>query len=300
MNALLEKMDKFVCNPKYRFSVCSVHGFYNWMSDEKYLKKKFKVELGRELDLENPSDFNEKLQWLKLHDRKEYYHKMVDKYEAKKYISEIVGEEYPVPLLGVWDSFQQIDFTSLPNEFVLKTTHDSGGVVICRDKSAFDFDKARKKLSRSLQRNFFNVSREWPYKGVKPRIIAEKYLDERGGVLTDYKIFCFDGVPKIIYVSKDKADDPRTDFFDMDWNYLPIRMRDPGSEILPQKPLCFEKMKEIAEKLSNGHPHLRVDFYQVDGRLYVGELTFYHCGGFQEVRPAEWNKKMGEWIKINK
>ena len=177
----MSKLIKFIKDKKYRFSVCAAHGLYSWMSDEDYLKKKFEIELGRTLDLNNPVDFNEKLQWLKLHDRKPYYSKMVDKYEAKKYIAEIIGTEYPVPLLGVWDSFSEIDFDSLPNQFVLKTTHDSGGVVICRDKKQFDKMKARNKFNKSLKRNFYFVSREWPYKGVKPRIIAEKYLDEWGG-----------------------------------------------------------------------------------------------------------------------
>lgn len=279
-------------------------GFYDKMDDESFLKMAYKRKFGKELDLKNPVTFNEKLQWLKLHDRKPEYTTMVDKYEAKAYIAQKIGKEYVVPTLGVWDKFDDIDFTKLPNAFVLKCTHDSGGLVICKDKSKLDREKARKKINKSLHSNYFGGGREWPYKNVKPRIIAEPLLKDDATktgeqeCLTDYKFFCFGGIPKIVYISKDKAENPTTDFFDMDYTHLPIRMRDPNSDVLPEKPIRFDEMKKIAAVLSKGLPHLRVDFYCANGKLYVGELTFYHCSGFAPIQPEEWAIKMGEWIKL--
>lgn len=273
-----------------------------FIPDEPYLKLMYRLRMGKRLDLKKPKSYNEKLQWLKLHDRKPEYTRMVDKYEAKKYVASIIGEEYIIPTLGVWDRFEDIDFDALPDQFVLKCTHDSGGLVICRDKSKLDLEAARKKINTSLKTNFYWVGREWPYKNVKPRIIAEAYLQDETGeknCLTDYKVFCFNGVPRVMYVSKDKDEEPHTDFFDMDFHRLPIRMRDPNSEILPEKPQQFEKMKELAARLSNGLPHLRVDFYEVKGQLYLGELTFYHSSGFREVKPEEWNRKLGDWIQTD-
>lgn len=276
---------------------------FKWMDDETYLKFVYRIALGKKLDLNNPKTFNEKLQWLKLNDRKDIYTTMVDKYEAKKYVAERIGAEHIIPTLGVWNHFDEIDFNALPDQFVLKCTHDSGGLVICTDKSKFDRKAARKKIEHSLKRNFYWFGREWPYKNVPARIIAEKYMSEdenntESSVLTDYKFFCFDGIPRIVYVSKDKADDPRTDFFDMDFKRLPIKMKDPNSnpDMIPQKPERFEEMKEYAAELAKGIKHLRVDFYQIDGEIYVGEQTFYHCSGFAEVRPEEWNYQMGDWI----
>lgn len=430
-------------NPKKIIFSLGMKNKLGFLCDEKYLKLMYWANTGKKLNLENPVTFNEKLQWLKLHNQNPEYSRMVDKYEAKKWIAERIGDEYIIPTLGIWDTFDEIDFDKLPNQFVLKCTHDSGGLVICKDKRTLDKAKAKKKIEKSLKRDYFLVGREYPYKEVKPRIIAEKYMEDtatqelrdykiftfdgiakalsivsnrqagkttadyfdmnfkpldftwgyshskvlpfksksfdymvraaeclvrdtvelqvdfyevngkayfgemtffdgkgfdtfdpeewnqkfgdliklpdiygggyavisdgwvlwlhmttRSECLTDYKFFCFNGIPKIVYVGKDKADDPRTDFFDMDFNHLPIRMRDPNADIRPQKPVAFEQMKTIAAKLSKGCPHLRVDFYLINGHIYVGELTFYHCSGFTEVKPTEWNQIMGEWIHI--
>ena len=289
------------------------------LPDKLFLSVKYWAKMHKILDLNNPQTFTEKMQWLKLYNRNPEYTKLVDKYEAKIFISSVVGEKYVVPTLGIWDRFEEIDFDSLPEQFVLKCTHDSGGLVICREKSSFDIESARKKIKDCLKTNYFWHSREWPYKNIRPRIIAEEYLEEVEHTetyiekqefqcnsnqpakiehLTDYKFFCFNGEPKIMYCSKDMSKMPRTDFFDMQYSRLPIRMRDPNSEHIPPKPAHFEEMKRLAAQLAKGHPHLRVDFYEVGKQIYIGELTFFHCSGFVKITPNEWDKIMGDWIKL--
>ncbi len=297
-------LKEVIKNPNKIIYTLGMKGKLGFINDEKYLKMMYWANTGKKLNLDNPITYNEKLQWLKLHCKKEEYSKMVDKYEAKKWIASKIGSEYVIPLLGVWETFDDIDFDLLPNQFVLKCTHDSGGLIICKDKIKLDKEAAKKKIENSLKRNYFLVAREYPYKNVKPRIIAEKYMEdttcneENENCLTDYKFFCFDGNPKIVYIGKDHSKHATTDFFDMDFNHLPIKMRDPNAKTPPNKPIVFEEMKRLATKLSQGCPHLRVDFYLINGKIYVGELTFFHGGGFTEVKPEEWNYKMGEWINI--
>ena len=258
--------------------------------------------MGTKLNLKNPRTFNEKLQWLKLHDRKPFYTDMVDKYLAKEYVSKIIGNEYIIPTLGVWNHFDDIDFERLPNRFVLKCTHDSGGVVICKDKQAFDYKNAEKVLEYSLKQKFYLQTREWPYKNVKPRIIAEEYLEDNElKELRDYKFFCFDGQVKALFVASDrqnKAEETKFDFFDPSYNFLKIVNGHPNSEIPPSKPKNFEKMIELAEKLSKDIPHVRCDFYEVNGKVYFGELTFYHWSGLVPFIPSEWDIVFGSWLKL--
>lgn len=272
--------------------------FSRFLSDRRHIKLTAYAK-NLDINLDNPKTYNDKLQWLKLHDRKPEYTTMVDKYAAKDYIASKIGSEHIIPTLGVWKKFKDIDFDSLPNQFVLKSTHDCGGLVICKDKSKLDKREAKEKIERCLKRNYFWNGREWPYKNVKPRIIAEKYMkDDKTDWLVDYKFFCFNGEPKFMYCSMDKADDPRTDFFDMDYNRLDMRMRDPNSEIPPPKPEKFEEMKALAKILCKDIPHIRVDFYQVNNRVYAGELTFYHMGGFTKIYPEKWMDILGDWIKL--
>lgn len=256
---------------------------YRILSDKAYLKLKFKASLGKKLNLKNPQTFNEKLQWLKLNDRKPEYTTMVDKYEGKKYVADIIGEEHIIPTLGVWDKFDDIDFDSLPNEFVLKCTHDSGGLVIVKDKASFDKEAARKKINKCLKRNYYWHGREGPYKNVKPKIIAEEYMvDESGYELKDYKIFCFSGEPKVMFIATDRSnpnEETKFDFFDMDFKHLPFTNGHPNSNRPIQCPKSFEQMKELASKLSKGIPQVRVDFYDINGKIYFGELTLFHWGG---------------------
>ena len=295
----MSRITSYLKDPKVLFFGLGKHGYLNWLPDKTYIQLGYRLATKKRLNLKNPKTFNEKLQWLKLYDHKPEYTRMVDKYEAKQYVAKKIGEEYIIPTLGVWDSFDQIDFDTLPSQFVLKCTHDSGGLVICRDKSKLDKEKAKSRINASLKSNYFWSNREWPYKNVKPRIIAETYMEDAADdALTDYKFFCFNGEAKIMYISKDHGKAPRTDFFDMGFNHLPIKVKDPHAEIVPQKPEQFEQMRELAEILSRGLAHLRVDFYLIDGKIYVGELTFYHMSGFTKVEPEEWNKKMGEWIDL--
>lgn len=269
------------------------------LSEKAFLKMKYKVNMGENLDLNNPTTFNEKLQWLKLYDRKPIYTQMVDKYEAKQIAADIIGEEHIIPTLGVWDSFDKIDFNTLPNQFVLKTTHGCGGIVICKNKSELNKNDAKKIIQKSFKRNHYVYEKEWPYKNVKRRIIAEKYMvDESGTELKDYKFFCFDSVPKFMFIVTGRPHNTRFDFFDMDFNHLPFTHGYPNSSKPTLKPASFEKMKEMATKLSKNLAHLRVDFYDINGHIYFGELTFSHHGGFVPFKPEIWDYKFGEMITL--
>ena len=272
------------------------------LPDSLYIRLKYLWHMKKLPNLRNPKTYNEKLQWLKLHDRKPEYTRMVDKYEAKQYVAERIGEEYIVPTLGVWDHFDDIDFDSLPDQFVLKCTHDSGGVVICKNKAQLDLAAAREKLERSLKENYYWHDREWPYKNVKPRILAEQYMeDEKTGELRDYKFFCFDGAVKALFVASErqkKGEETKFDFFDADGQHLPFTNGHPNADVMPQKPERFELMKTVASKLSVGIPQLRVDFYEVNGKVYFGELTFSHWGGMMPFDPPEWDEILGSWITL--
>ena len=271
------------------------------MSDRFYLETDYLFIKREHLDLDHPVTFNEKLQWLKIYDRNPLYTRLVDKYLVKDWVREKIGDEYVIPTIAKYNTADEISLDELPDQFVLKCNHDSGSVVICKDKSTFDLDKAKKKLSACLQRDTSSFFCEWAYRNVPRCIIAEPFMKEEGQEdLMDYKFFCFDGVPRIMYMSRDHAAQATTDFFDMDFNHLPIRMQAPPSNVLPEKPEQFERLKELASCLSQGIPQVRVDFYVINGRIYFGEMTFYHCGGMVTVQPHEWNVKMGDMIHLPK
>lgn len=271
-----------------------------FLNDEHYLKIKYKIEMGKKLNLNNPKTFNEKLQWLKLNDRKDIYTTMVDKYEAKKYVSNIIGKEYIIPTLGIYDKFDDIDFEKLPNQFVIKCTHDSGGSIICKDKSKFNKEQAKNKINKCLKKNFYNNFREWPYKNVKPRIIIEKYMaTEEQRELIDYKFFCFNGEPKFIYVSEGLSNHKtaKISFADMNYKKTDFYRKDYQQfEELPLKPINFEKMKELASKLSRNITFIRVDFYEIEGKIYFGELTFFPNAGFIPFCPERYDKILGDML----
>jgi len=301
LKVLNRKIKTIINNPKILIEKL-IQSLSPVLSDEVYLKLLFPIRVGYRLNLENPKTYNQKLQWLKLHYRKPIMTKMVDKFEAKEYIKNIVGEEYVVKNLGVWDTLSQIDFDSLPSKFVLKTTHDQGGVVICEDKNTFDFKAAKNKLGKHLKRKHFLLSREWPYKDVKPRILAEVFLNpQKDSSFKDYKFYCFNGLPKVMYVSMGKQEGKMTfDYFDMNYNLLNIERPSIKNSGKPStKPKHFETMIELAEKLSYGFPHLRVDFFEVDNQVYVGELTFFQGGGLMPFIPSSWDNTFGDWINLD-
>lgn len=278
----------------------SNHGLLNLMPDKIFLKLMFWVKLDQRLNLSEPETFNEKLQWLKLFDRKPEYSQMVDKYEAKKYVASIIGEEYIIPTLGIWEHFDDIDFAQLPDQFVLKCTHDSGGLVICKDKASFDMKAAKKKINASLKTNFYYHGREWPYKNVKPRIIAEQYMTCENGDLPDYKFYCFNGNPEYIGVFRKRfsEDGLEAHFLDMDWNAFDSDAfgYSPTDYAVP-KPECFEEMVRLATELSADIPHVRVDLYGINEKVYFGEMTFFPLSGYWSMND-EWGKKIGSWIKL--
>jgi hypothetical protein len=303
----LKTLKTYITRPTRLLIRVGKNSFLKKMSDEKYLKMIFEDAMGYPLNLKNPKTYNEKLQWLKLYDRKPVYTKMVDKYEAKKYAADIIGEEHIIPTLGVWDSFDEIDFDTLPEQFVLKCTHDSGGLVICRDKSKLNKEAAREKIERCLQRNYFWSSREWPYKDVKPRVIAETYMEDENEAkgLTDYKFFCFNGKPEMIYVSQGLEDHSTASisFYDMKGLPMPFRRRDfkPMKEGF-QVPANFDTMAEFAGRIAKAImcPFVRVDLYSVNGKIYFSEITFFPCSGMVPFEPKEWDEILGSWIDLTK
>lgn len=271
------------------------------LPDKIYLKIAYYLKMGKKLNLKNPQTFNEKLQWLKLYKRKPEYTMMADKYKVREYIAKELGEEYLIPILGVWESPDDIDFDALPNQFVLKCNHNSGlGMCICKDKSKLDTEKVKEELRQGLKENYYKKGREWVYKDIPRKIIAEKFMvDEQTKELRDYKFYCFNGEPKLLYISKNwnNHEKTRISYLDLDWNKLPFcRIDYKDFEELPEKPLNFEKMIKIAKILAEGTKHLRVDLYEINGQVYFGELTFYTGCGFAKLTPEEWDKTLGDYI----
>lgn len=298
---IVRKLFKLITDSQYRNLILCNLGCFDTLDDKTYLKRKYKAFMGKELNLESPKTFNEKLQWLKLYDRKPEYTMMVDKYAVRKYIADTIGEEYLIPLLGVWDNPDDIDFDALPNQFVLKCNHNSGlGMCICKDKSKLDIEKVKAGLRKGLEQDYYLTGREWPYKDVPRKIVCEKYMQNGSDeCLTDYKFFCFNGEPKIMYIASDHAKQPKPDFFDMNFNKVNIRMEDPNSEEVHVKPIYFEEMKRIATKLSSNTFFLRIDYYIINNELYFGELTFFHMSGFAPINPEKWAYILGDWIKLS-
>lgn len=299
MKNKISKIIEYVQHPEYIITALGSKGLLPCVSDEKYLEILFKRTLGYELNLTNPRTFNEKIQWLKLYNRNPLYTELVDKYLVKDYISRVIGEEYIIPTIGVWTSATDIDFDALPKQFVLKCNHNSGlGMCICEDKEKLDIKKTRRLLDKGLRQNYYLTGREWPYKNVERRIIAEQFIGEN---LTDYKLMCFGGKVLCSYTCTEKyKDQVRVTYFDRDWNRLPFRERHHlASDKTIPKPKNYEKMIELAEVLAKGMPFVRIDFYNVNGRIYFGEMTFYSGSGFDEYTPMEGEYRLGEWLDIS-
>lgn len=270
-------------------------------ADKLYLKLLFKYKMHQKLDFKNVKTYNEKLQWLKLYDRKPFYTQLVDKYEVRKYVADKIGDEHLIPILGVWDKFDDIDFSKLPNEFVLKCTHDSGGLIICKNKAELDITNARKKINRCLKKKYYLNTREYPYKKVKLRIIAEKYMvDESGTELKDYKFFCFNGEPKALFVASNREIDTRFDFYDMNFNKISVMQHYKNAKQEIAKPIAFQELKKVAGQLSDGLRHVRIDLYDINGKIYFGEITFYHFSGLERFEPEEYDFLFGNFLEINK
>lgn len=294
------KLVRWIKNPRLPLLRILINCSKIIKSDRLYLKIYFRLAMREKLDLNNPQTYNQKIQWLKLNNTHDLYTKMADKYEAREIVKNIIGEKHLIPLLGVWDRFDDINFDNLPNQFVLKANHDCGTVIICRDKTKLDIRKTKIRFEKALCKNYFYNGREYPYKNIKPRIIAEKLMvDESGVGLKDYKFFCFNGVPKFLFIATDRnIGQTKFDFFDIDFNHLQLTNGYENSLNQQIKPKNYEVMVDLAAKLSKGILHIRVDFYNINGIIYFGEFTFHHWGGIVPFKPKVWDKVFGDFIEL--
>lgn len=299
----MNRIRKFLKNPYKVFYKLNYLKLSRLLPDKLFLKLIFRAKVGYKLNLENPVTFNEKLQWLKLNNRDTLYSKLADKFEVREYIKEKIGEEHLIPLIGVWDKFDDIDFSQLPNQFVIKCTHDSGSVCICKDKESFDIKSAKKVINKALKQNFYYRGREWAYKNIKPRIVVEEYISDLSEIgVCDYKVFCFNGKPEAILLCKDRfSEDGLTiDFYDCAWNHMnfsrPVYY--PHSKVQNKKPQMFDELLNLSTKLSKGIPFVRTDFYITRDEILFGELTFYPGDGFEAFDPELWDKKWGDLLKL--
>ena len=294
----MAKLKEFVKNPFKIANFLAAKHLLDWVPDEPYLKLRFRAVFGRKLDLNNPKTYNEKLQWIKLYDHNPDYVMMVDKVDVKPYVARLVGKEYVIPTLGVWERVEDIDFDALPNRFVLKCTHDSGGLVICKDKNHLNVEEAKRKLQNSMNSNYFKWGREWPYKDLKPRIIAEKFI---GGerIPVDYKFFCFDGKIDSVMLCLDRDKGyPKFLFYDTDWNRLNYMWEEHVLPKEPEAPENFPKMVEIAKKLSEGMGCVRIDLYNIHGKIYFGEITIFNQDGFDTDITYDTDLHWGKLTKL--
>jgi hypothetical protein len=302
ISKLLTSLRRYVTESSYRFGINTYIGLNKKMSDKDFLLKSYTVKFGKKLDLVYPETFNEKLQWLKLYDRKPEYTVMVDKYKARDYIAEKIGERYLIPLIGVWDDPDEIDFDALPNRFVLKCNHNSGlGMCICKDKSVLNIKNVKKGLKRGLKQDYYLTGREWPYKNVPRKIIAEQFMKSDESGLTDYKVHCFNGEPKLILVCKDRFSKTglTEDFFSERWEHLDMRRpTHPNASNKTAEPEELSEMLTLARKLSENIPFLRVDFYIIEHKVYFSELTFYPASGFEKFVPEEWDSILGSYLQL--
>ncbi len=293
---IIKGVTRYIIDSDYRFLINASRGRYDNLTDPEFLQKKYYAIFHQELNLNNPKSFNEKLQWIKLHDRKDIYTTMVDKVKARDYVASIIGEEYLIPIIGVWDNPDEIDFESLPDQFVLKCNHNSGlGMIICKDKSSLNSREARNKLKKGLAQDYYLTAREWPYKNVKRKIIGEQYM---GNNLTDYKFLCFEGKPQLIEIHRNRGSDSYTqDFYTMDWIKSEITQGKRYEGIIP-KPKNFDLMVKFSKMLAADIRHIRVDWYEIRGKLFFGELTFFDGAGFEAFDKKEYDEYLGSLIKI--
>ncbi|MGE4283581.1 MAG: ATP-grasp fold amidoligase family protein [Clostridia bacterium] len=298
----MNKLLIILSNPKFAWNRLYYKFLSRLIPDSIYLRIEFRKRVGYPLNLRNPQTYNEKLQWLKLHDRNPQYVQLVDKFEVRDYVKHTIGEEFLIPLIGVFDKVEDIEYNRFPHQFVLKPTHSSGDVVICRNKSKLDIKKANDYLNKRMKNNLFWSGREWPYKNIKPRIICEELLiNDSQDDLVDYKILCFNGVPKCLFLCLDRRSESglKVDFYDLDWNPLPFERHYPRSGKIIEKPACFNEMLDLSRKLSKDIPFVRVDFYIVNNQIKFGELTFFPGSGFEEFTPESYDYLLGSWIDLS-
>lgn len=302
---LLQRGWRYLTDADYRWLVEAGHGRYDDLPDEEYLQLRWRHIMGYELDLEHPRTFNEKLQWLKLNDRRPLYTQLVDKYRVREYVARKIGEDHLIPSLGVWDSPDEIDFATLPEQFVLKCNHNSGtGMCVCTNKSQLNTDQVKAELRRGLAENYYLGGREWPYKDVPRKIVGEQFMvDESGTELKDYRIFNFGGEPKFIMVDFDKSAGPKSNaysnIYTPDWHFVRASMKDPYDEARQiDRPACLEELLEAARLLSKGLPQARTDLYVINGQVYFGEITLFHNAGFTKFKTEGLDSKLGSWIKL--
>ena len=287
---------RFIVDSEYRFVVLGNLGFFKKIPDDKYLKRRFKQITGMNLNLDNPQSFN-----VKIHERNPILTTLVDKAEVKKWVSDIIGEEYVIPTYGVFEKFEDIDFSRLPKQFVIKCTHDSGSSIICLDKDKLNLRNTRKRINKCLKKNTYWASREWAYKDVRPRIIIEKCIgDLAESDIIDYKMMCFNGKVKCLFTCTDRhsEDGLKVTFFDCDWNVLPFERHYPKSKEEIKKPINFENLILLAEKIARDLVFARVDFYDIEGKIYFGEVTLYPGAGTEEFSPQEWDYKIGSMLEL--
>lgn len=292
----------YLKNPKY-LAYRIVMRTAKFYPDKFFLQLRYWFTFGKWLDLKNPQTFNEKIQWLKLYNRKPEYTMMVDKYAVKEYVANKIGHEFIIRTLGVWEKPEDIPFDKLPNQFVLKTTHGGGGggIIICKDKSIFNIPEAVAKLKRAMKSDIYTYYREWPYKNVTRRIIAEKFIqDENGYELKDYKLFCFDGKVQFCKVDFDRFEDHHANYYSPTWSILPFGEANfaPKFEKQIECPVNFNEMLRLANKLSQGIPFARIDFYSIKGRSYFGEITFFPASGMGEWTPVEADEHIGKMLNL--
>ena len=297
---LLDTIVGAILHPSKLLKVLINMGLLNAMDDESYIRLCYHLHTGKVLDLNNPKTFNEKIQWLKLNYRRPEYTTLVDKYKVREYIANTIGGEYLTPLLGVWERAEDIDFNALPDQFVLKCNHNSGiGMCICTDKSKLDTSKVRRELNRGLRQDYYLTGREWAYNNVPRRIIAEQYLTDDGFGLKDYKFFCFNGEPRLIQVDFDRFVGHKRNLYTTDWQYFNGEIEYPADpNVMIPRPETLNIMLDLARKLSAGYPHVRIDFYSIKGKVYFGEMTFYHGSGYEHFSPASLGEMMGGWMNL--
>lgn len=289
-------------DPRRLVKILGDKQFFNWLPDEQYLGLVFWAETGTKLDLDNPKTFNEKLQWIKIHDRKPEYSTYVDKYAVREYIEKTIGEKYLIPLIGVYGSAEEIPWDKLPKQFVLKCTHGSASNIICKDKHKLDIEESKRRLTRWMNKNWFWFGREWPYKNVEPRIICEEYISNSDTVPNDLKVMCFNGEARLIELHIDRFSSRHTqDFYDVNWRRTQISQGGSfatQSPVLVPKPACFDEMLRLSNFLARDKYHVRIDWYEVNGRLYFGEITFFDGSGFALFDNPEDDLMLGSWIDL--